>query len=127
MSRKNGEKKQNRGAHLRCIAGGRSHGVFDHRNRNTSNRTGPAIPHYSPREIRRLAICLKGVCRIPDGSHLVLLLGNGFEHDNLEAIETWVTKQLPLVDSSTPKIQLEHLSQQLRKHLQIAITDLSSL
>lgn len=127
MSRKNGEKKQNRGPHLRCIAGGHFNRIFNPRDRNTSNRTGPAIPHYSPREIRRLAICLKGVCRIPNGRNLVLLLGNSFERDNLEAIETWVTKQLPLVDSSTPKIQLEQLSQRLRKHLQTTISDLGSL
>ncbi len=127
MSRKNREKKQNRGPHLRCIAGGHINRVFDLRDRNTLNRAGPPLPHYAPREIRRLAICLKGLCRIPDGSHLILLLGNGFERDNLEAIETWVTEQLPLVDESTPKTKLEHLSQRLVKHLQIAISDLGSL
>lgn len=39
---------------------------------------------------RRLAKAMQHAMQIPEGDALVFLIGNGNEHSNLEAIETFV-------------------------------------
>lgn len=57
----------------------------------------PLACYYTPdacRKIHKLAGALCVALNIPDGDHLVMLLGHGGEPSNLEAVKTWVTETL---------------------------------
>lgn len=54
------------------------------------------------RQIRRLANALGVAAQIPEGDHLVLILGEGSERCNREALITWVIRQFPQVEHLRP-------------------------
>mgnify|MGYP000123582547 CR=1 FL=1 len=46
------------------------------------------------RRIRNLAVSLAHLANVSEGRQLVALIGNGDEHSNIEALQTWVTFEL---------------------------------
>ena len=65
------------------------------------------------RTVTRLAEVLRLTLRIPDGVHLVPVLGDGSESDNRAALRTWVTRALLELDDHTAVVVLPPLLHQL--------------
>lgn len=67
--------------------------------------------------IRKLVSALEIRFQIPRGLELVLLLGNGDERSNHEALRTWVGSELGDLDGLTPAGQLAQLECRLADRL----------
>jgi len=71
------------------------------------------------RRIRNIVSCLMVVLNIPEGTHLIMLFGNGHERDNREALATWVEAMLPELDIDEVEGRLEQLCAKAKRRLQI--------
>ena len=49
------------------------------------------------RYAQNLAESLMAKLQIPQGRHLIALLGTGMEHSNVEALTIWIQRMLPLI------------------------------
>jgi len=50
------------------------------------------------RYAQNLTEALMAKLQIPQGRHLVAILGTGMEHSNAEALTIWVQRMLPLIE-----------------------------
>lgn len=66
---------------------------------------------------RRLAKALQHAMQIPEGDALVFLIGNGNEHSNLEAIETFVKETVLTLEDEYGVIMLPLLLDRLEQTL----------
>ncbi len=76
--------------------------------------------HYSRDErikIKRLAAALQLALNIHPGSCLVMVLGHGGEANNLEALETWVMRNLEAQALPPGRASLQPLLSQLEAYL----------
>ena len=71
--------------------------------------TGISDERAVRRHITKLALPLYKSLRISDGADLVFILGDGTERDNLAAVETWVSRNLPSYASFSPADQFASL------------------
>lgn len=67
--------------------------------------------------VRKLVAALEIRFQIPRGLELVLLLGNGDELSNHEALRTWVGSELVTLDGLSPPEQLAQLEHRLAARL----------
>lgn len=74
-------------------------------------------PSYERRQSRRLARALQVAFRISEGRDLIGVVGHGNEHDNLEALVTWVEQRLGDPDPILAEAALPHLTDQLERDL----------
>lgn len=72
----------------------------------------PTISTY-----RRLAKAMQYAMQIPEGDALVFLIGNGNEHSNLEAIETFVKETVLTLEDEYGVIMLPLLLDRLEQTL----------
>lgn len=72
---------------------------------------------HERRQSVRLAQALLVAFRIPEGRGLVGVFGNGNEHDNLEALVSWVEHRLCDPDPTLAEAALPHLTDQLERDL----------
>ena len=63
--------------------------------------------------VRKLVAALQFKFQIPPGMDLVLLVGNGDERNNHEALRTWVGSELVTLDGLSPPEQLARLELRL--------------
>lgn len=75
------------------------------------------IDHPERRQIRRIARVLQVAFRIPAGRELIAVLGNGTEHDNLEALTSWVGRRLSDPDPRLAEAALPCLTDELEQFL----------
>lgn len=66
---------------------------------------------------RRLAKAMQHAMQIPEGDALVFLIGNGNEHSNLEAIETFVKETVLTLEDEYGVIMLPLLLDRLEQTL----------
>ena len=66
---------------------------------------------------RRLAKAMQHAMQIPEGDALVFLIGNGNEHSNLEAIETFVKETVLTLEDEYGVIMLPLLLDRLAQTL----------
>ena len=66
---------------------------------------------------RRLAKAMRHAMQIPEGDALVFLIGNGNEHSNLEAIETFVKETVLTLEDEYGVIMLPLLLDRLEQTL----------
>ena len=66
---------------------------------------------------RRLAKAMQHAMQISDGDELVFLIGNGNEHSNLEAIETFVKETILTLEDEYGVIMLPLLLDRLEQTL----------
>lgn len=66
---------------------------------------------------RRLAKAMQHAMLIPEGDALVFLIGNGNEHSNLEAIETFVKETVLTLEDEYGVIMLPLLLDRLEQTL----------
>jgi len=66
---------------------------------------------------RRLAKAMQHAMQIPEGDALVFLIGNGNEHSNLEAIETFVKETVLMLEDEYGVIMLPLLLDRLEQTL----------
>lgn len=66
---------------------------------------------------RRLAKAMQHAMQIPEGDALVFLIGNGNEHSNLEAIETFVKETVLTLEDECGVIMLPLLIDRLEQTL----------
>lgn len=66
---------------------------------------------------RRLAKAMQHAMQIPEGDALVFLIGNGSEHSNLEAIETFVKETFLMLEDEYGVIMLPLLLDRLEQTL----------
>lgn len=66
---------------------------------------------------RRLAKAMQHAMQIPEGDALVFLIGNGNEHSNLEAIETFVKETVLTLEDDYGVIMLPLLLDRLEQTL----------
>ena len=66
---------------------------------------------------RRLAKAMQHAMQIPEGDALVFLIGNGNEHSNLEAIETFVKETVLTLEDDYGVIILPLLLDRLEQTL----------
>lgn len=66
---------------------------------------------------RRLAKAMQHAMQIPEGDALVFLIGNGNEHSNLEAIETFVKETILTLEDEYGVIMLPLLLDRLEQTL----------
>jgi hypothetical protein len=69
------------------------------------------------RVIARLVSALESAFNIPQGDQLVLVLGNGHENNNREALRTWVNRQLQRQQLESAASLLPHLTDELNRCL----------
>lgn len=69
------------------------------------------------RAIRNTARALCYSLQIPDGDHLVVLLGNGDERSNFDALQTWVRDQLMMEECAPGRANLHRLLRMLETEL----------
>lgn len=65
----------------------------------------------------RLAKAMQHAMQIPEGDALVFLIGNGNEHSNLEAIETFVKETVLMLEDEYGVIMLPLLLDRLEQTL----------
>lgn len=73
----------------------------------------------------RLASALAFSMQIPDGTHLVAVLGEGDESSNLAALTHWVENEMWLMDDEALQDPLPQLLNNLERLLQSAQEDLA--
>ncbi len=61
------------------------------------------------RRIRNITAYLMAFLHIPDGTHLIMVFGDGCERSNREAIEHWVARILPEIDAEEAEERLRRL------------------
>ena len=61
------------------------------------------------RQASRLAASLQLLMQIPSGVALVAILGQGDEYSNVDALTSWVARQLPHLDELTQDDPLDIL------------------
>ena len=66
---------------------------------------------------RRLAKAMQHAMQIPEGDALVFLIGNGNEHSNLEAIETFIKETVLTLEDEYGVIMLPLLLDRLEQTL----------
>ena len=66
---------------------------------------------------RRLAKAMQHAMQIPEGDALVFLIGNGNEHSNLEAIETFVKETVLTLEDEYGVMMLPLLLDRLEQTL----------
>lgn len=65
--------------------------------------------YHVNKQIQNMASALCLLCKIEQGSELVVMLGHGDESNNYMAMESWVAKHLHNLKELSPKQQLEKL------------------
>jgi len=73
------------------------------------------------RYAQNLAESLMAKLQIPQGRHLVALLGTGMEHSNVEALTIWVQRTLPLIGDDA--INTRQSFELLAKHLEDSLIE----
>jgi hypothetical protein len=73
------------------------------------------------RYVRNLAESLMAKARIPDGRHLVAIIGTGMERSNAEALATWVERTMPIIGGDALKTY--ECLESLAKHLEARLLD----
>ncbi|PVY76878.1 hypothetical protein C8D92_104109 [Tamilnaduibacter salinus] len=74
----------------------------------------------TPAERRAIRNTARALCyglRIPDGDHLVMILGNGDEKTNFDAVQTWVRDQLLMSGQAPGRANLNRLFHALEGEL----------
>lgn len=83
------------------------------RNKKTLDR-----PQYELDIIRRYAGTLMLSCNIPFSDNMVMILGDGNEKDNFEAMKTWVDRNLMHEEFEATRETLDDLTGRLGAYLQ---------
>lgn len=65
----------------------------------------------------RMVSALESTFSIPDGNHLVFVLGDGSERDNRHALYTWVIRELQQLELETTSRTLPELTNRLQREL----------
>lgn len=73
----------------------------------------------SRKQIRKIASGLRCTLGIQEGVELVYMIGEGYEDNNSQALESWNSKQLTVLSPTNSDGLFEHLKQRLTQTLNI--------
>lgn len=79
--------------------------------------------HLGKRVVRKLATALRQNMRIPETCYLAVILGDGSEKDNTDALVTWISAKLAGIGNRNERGQYEYLKRALAEELSTAPAD----